>query len=91
MRLEWDIPPGQTPSDVQHNLMATHYRNIIKTGIQEFDPSQEEAVYNALSWSGLLGTGQYDSTIAWSNLSPSERLNIISTGTTFANTNPDCQ
>jgi len=99
MRLEWDVPPGQSPSDVQHNLMSTHYRDIIKQALKEFDSSQAEAIYEALSWTGLMGTGTFntstglfsESTVAWSNLTQTQRLNIISNRNNFIKNNPNCQ
>ena len=99
MRLKWNVPPGKSPSNVQHNLMSTHYRDIIKQTLKEFDNSQTEAVYDALSWTGLMGTGTFNastglfskSTVAWSNLTQTQRLNIINTRNNFNNNNPNCQ
>ena len=99
MRWKWDVPQNQNPSSAQHQAMAQHYRNIIKQTIQEFDNTQTNEVYEALSWTGLMGTGIYDSTtglfsestVAWSNLLQSERFNIINKINNFNNSNQNCQ
>ncbi|EDP95084.1 hypothetical protein U8527_08650 [Kordia algicida OT-1] len=99
VRWRWNIPQGQTPSSAQHEVMAQHYRDTIKQALREFDNTQTESVYDALSWSGLMGTGVLNpttglltnSTQAWINLSQEERLNIINTINTFNSSNQNCQ
>lgn len=67
--------------------------------MQQFDNSHTPEFYNALSWSGLMGTGDINSTTvlppspteAWSNIPLAERLQIINTITNFNTTNPPCQ
>jgi len=99
MRYTFNVPSGEQPSDAQHQLMAQHYRDIIIQVMQQFDNSHTPAFYNALSWSGLMGTGVVNSstglppspTVAWSNTPLAERLQIISTINSFNTTNPPCQ
>ena len=79
--------------------MSTHYRDIIKQALREFDNSQTEGVYDSLSWTGLMGSGTFnpstglfsESTVAWSNLTQTERLDIINARNNFINSNPNCQ
>ncbi|MFD0991675.1 hypothetical protein ACFQ1U_00510, partial [Tenacibaculum geojense] len=99
LRWRWNVPAGQTPSDAQHEAMAQHYRDIIKQTLMEYDANQTDATYEALAWTGLMGSGTFDSTtglysnstVAWTNLSQQERLNIITTINTFNSSNPNCQ
>lgn len=84
-RWKWDVPQGQSPSSPQHEAMAQHYRDIIKQALKEFDNSQTEEVYNALSWTGL------QNTVAWNNLTQIERDNINQAITNFNSNNPNCQ
>ncbi|MEM6517002.1 MAG: hypothetical protein AAF688_12520 [Bacteroidota bacterium] len=99
LRWQWDVPSGQSPSGAQHEAMAQHYRDIIEQALREYDPNQTDATYEALAWTGLMGSGVFDSatglyensTVAWSNLSQTERLNIISSNNTFNSTNSNCQ
>ncbi|WP_157603714.1 hypothetical protein [Polaribacter atrinae] len=99
MRWKWNLPQGQTPSSPQHESMAQHYRGIIKQALKNFDSTQSEQTYNALSWVGLMGSGTFNSstglysnsTQAWINTSLSERLNILNTINNFNTSNPNCQ
>lgn len=98
-RWRWNIPQGQNPSSPQHEAMAQHYRGIIKNTLREFDPNQPEEVYDALSWVGLMGSGELNfttglyenSTVAWAGLNETERLSVISVRNNFNNSNPNCE
>ncbi len=98
IRWKWNVPKGQKPSSPQHEAMAKHYRNIIKQALKEFDNTQTEETYNALSWVGLMGYGTFNattglysnSTQAWINTPKTERLEIINTISTFNSTNLNC-
>lgn len=95
-RYKWET---DNPGDAQHEAMAQHYRSIIELALREFDNSQDDEVYEALSWVGLMGTGPINPatgltqnpTVAWSNLSATDRLNIISTIQNFNSSNNNCQ
>lgn len=50
------------PGKAQHELMAVHYRPLIKEIIQEVSPELSEEDCEALSWAGLYSTS------AWENL-----------------------
>ena len=99
MRYKFNIAPGQQITDAQHELMAQHYRDIIIQVMQEFDNSYTPEVYDALSWSGLMGSLPLNQTTglginptkAWENLSQTERLQIISIKNTFFSANQPCQ
>lgn len=99
MRWKWNVPQGQTPSNPQHEAMAQHYRKIIKQALKEFDVSQPEQTYDALSWVGLMGSGTFNSntglysnsTKAWINIPQNQRLDIINTINTFNSNNPKCK
>ncbi len=98
-RYEWEVPPGEEPSSPQHQQMAENYRNTIISAISEYDNYQHPpSFYEAISWYGLMGTGNYDpatglyedSTAAWilidedPNLTAAqERINIRNTITNF--------
>ena len=98
-RWEWNIPEGENPSDAQHELMAQHYRNIIKQVLIEYDPNQTNEVYEGLALEGLMGTGTFNSitglfstsTVAWTKLSQQQRLNIVNIQDTFNISNSNCQ
>lgn len=67
-----------------HEQMAQHYRDIIVSAISEYDNNQHtQEVYEALAWIGL------QDTIAWNNLTQSERDNITQTRTNFINNDTD--
>lgn len=52
-----NLPSNSPPTSAQHQAMATHYRNMVKDAIKDFDNNQHtDAVYNALSWLGLKNT-----------------------------------
>ncbi|WP_292942645.1 hypothetical protein [Olleya sp. UBA1516] len=98
LRWKWDVPAGQNPSSAQHEAMAQHYRDIIKQALQEFDSSQTDEIYEALAWTGLMGSGTFNpttglysnSTVAWANKSQEYRLSILSTLDTFYYFNSNC-
>ena len=82
-RFEWDILPGQEPSSAQHQQLSQNYRNVIISAISEYDNYQHSPeVYEALSWYGLMGTGDYDpatglfenSTEAWKSIDDDPNL-----------------
>ena len=84
-RWRWNIPQGQNPSSPQHEAMAQHYRDIIKSALREFDPNQPEEVYDALSWRGLENTADYQ------ELSSSEQSIVLFTQDIVrANYNQNC-
>ncbi len=60
-----------------HQMMAEHYVDIMAEALREFDPSYSSEVYNALAWSGLMGT------VAWNNKSTMEQESIIETKLQF--------
>ena len=100
IRWKNNIPVGINITNVQHQMMAQHYRDIIEQTLREYDNnSQTDETYKALAWIGLMGEGTFNSgtgltsnpTIAWANLTQDERLNIINTYQTFKNNNPNCQ
>ncbi|OYQ46131.1 hypothetical protein CHU92_01580 [Flavobacterium cyanobacteriorum] len=82
-----------------HQMMAQHYREIIKNALREFDPFQPEEVYEAIAWVGLMGEGDPSPTtglppyptVAWSHDSQAQRLQILNTYNNFKNSNPRCQ
>ncbi len=87
-------------SDPQHQMMAQHYRDIISDAIKEFDNNQHtQDIYDALAWVGLMGEGSINMTtgltsnptVAWQNLTQTQRINIINTVTTFESSNTNCQ
>jgi hypothetical protein len=98
-RFVYNVPTGQQPSSAQHELMADHYRDIIIQAMKEFDPTQSNETYTALSWIGLMGNGEPNNntgltplpTTAWKNLPQSQRVQILAIYRTFINTNSKCQ
>lgn len=98
-RYLYNVPAGQSPSNAQHELMAQHSRDIIIKVLKQYDNTQTEEVYNALAWIGLMGTGNINNTtglppqptVAWGNVAPAMRLQILATFYNFYNTNPPCQ
>ncbi|URM35223.1 hypothetical protein [Flavobacterium anhuiense] len=85
MRYEFNILPGQNPSDAQHEAMAVHYRDIIVQTLKQFDNSLANETYEALAWEGLKNT------IAWKKLPVEKQNNISSIITNFNNQNSNCQ
>ena len=66
-----------------HNMMATHYRNTIADIIQDFDNNNNNnnnnlprLTYESVAWAGLGKLENNKSTIAWQNLTSSERQTI---------------
>lgn len=54
--------------------------------MKEYDNNQHsQSIYNALAWQGLMNT------IAWNNLPPLEKNQVIQTINNFENNNPNCQ
>ncbi len=94
-----NVPANQQITDEQHELMAAHYRHIIIQTMKDFDNTQNDAVYTALSWTGLMGTGVLNSltglpqypTVSWKNTPQQERLKILDSIKTFLSSNPPCQ
>ncbi|MGE8339936.1 MAG: hypothetical protein ACN6OI_02790 [Flavobacterium sp.] len=85
MRYEFNILPGQNPSDAQHEAMAMHYRDIIIKTLRQFDNTLTNETYEALSWEGLKNT------IAWKKLPIEKQNNILSIISNFNNQNSNCQ
>ncbi len=85
IRWKNNIPIGMNLTTAQHQAMAQHYRDIIKQALQEFDNTQTNEVYDALSWIGLKNT------IAWNNLTQPEIDSIDQTIINFENNNSNCQ
>jgi small nuclear ribonucleoprotein (snRNP)-like protein len=98
-RYQYNVPAGQQPTSVQHELMADHYRDIIIQAMKEFDPTQSNETYTALSWIGLMGSGKIDDatglpslpTVAWKNISQAQRVQLLNIFYNFRDTNPPCQ
>lgn len=99
IRYVYNIPIGQQATSIQHELMAQHYREIIIQTMQQFDNTQTPEIYNALSWTGLMGEGDLNpttglltnSTIAWQNIPQAQRLQILSISNNFLTTEEPCQ
>lgn len=93
--MENGIPPGNP----QHELMAAHYRDIIKDAIKEFEDSFDEEIYEALAWVGLMGSGLVNEetglppspTVVWSQLDQALRITIYNTVKSFKDNNDACQ
>ena len=85
LRYFFNTPSGQTLSDEQHQLMAQHYRNIIVNALKEYDNTKPESLYQALAWEGLKNT------VAWNNLSTTEKNNINTIINNFNISNTNCQ
>lgn len=66
--------------DWGHQQMAQHYIGIIVDALKEYDNNQQtQEVYESIAWLGLEGT------IAWNNLSQTERDTISQTRINFIN------
>lgn len=58
-------------------MMASHYRSIIADILQEFDNNRLlRSDYEAITWQGLGEFENNQSTIAWQNLTSSEKTQI---------------
>ena len=80
--------------------MADHYRDIIIQAMKEFDPTQSDETYTALSWIGLMGSGGEPDkitglppkpTVAWSKVLQAQRVQLLNIFFNFRDTNPPCQ
>ncbi|WP_291285341.1 hypothetical protein [Flavobacterium sp.] len=99
LKYKYMPPAGQSPSNAQHELMAQELRGIIIDVLKQYDNTQSEDVYTALSWIGLMGEENWDvatglpprPTVAWVNKSKNERLQILETYTNFIKNNSKCQ
>jgi hypothetical protein len=81
-RYDWDT---STPNNAQHQAMASHYRNIVKQALTDYDPTLTDEQKEALSWIGL----NEANIVAWQNLTPNERTAINSLQTQINNTSPN--
>lgn len=76
-----------TEDNVQHQYMASHYVDLIATGLKEFDtqnhnnPEITMDHYVALAWMGLIVkiNDPTTHTKAWKNLSPEIKAKILVT------------
>lgn len=85
MRWHVNAPDGVPPGSTQHQMMAQHYRGVIKQVLEEFDDSHDDEVYEALAWVGLRNT------VAWNNLSAQEKSQHQTISDDFIQNNPPCQ
>ncbi|MFL9844742.1 hypothetical protein [Flavobacterium rhizosphaerae] len=93
MRYMFGVVDSNLLTDAQHQMMATHYRDIIVDVLKEYDSSKPNELYEAIAWAGLMGSGQLDnstllyenSTVAWVNLTFSEREEILNLYINFIN------
>ncbi|MCZ8329743.1 MAG: hypothetical protein O9282_00370 [Flavobacterium sp.] len=85
LRYFFNVPSSQPVSDEQHQLMAQHYRTIIVNALKEYDNTKPESLYQALAWEGLKNT------VAWNNLSTTEKNNINTIINNFNISNTNCQ
>jgi hypothetical protein len=99
MRYKYNIPAGQQPSSAQHELMAQHSRNIIIKVLKQYDNTQNEEVYEALAWIGLMGSGKINDatglplkpTVAWGKIPQAKRVQLLNIFYNYRDTNPPCQ
>ncbi|WP_395064525.1 hypothetical protein [Flavobacterium sp.] len=57
MRYVYNISASEQISDPHHEAMAQHYREIIVNALKVFDNnSHTDQFYNALAWTGVMGT-----------------------------------
>ena len=96
---KYEIPAGGSPSEPQHEYMAELMRGIIIKTMKEYDNTQTEEVYKALSWIGLMGNGDINyntgmppqPTSAWAAIPQLERLKILETYNNYNTNNAPCQ
>lgn len=70
---------------IKYQMMAQHYRDIIKDTLKEYDNNNSsEDIYEALSWEGLRDTW------AWNNLSSQQKNSINQTLVNFRANNSNC-
>ncbi|MDM1497114.1 hypothetical protein HX063_17230 [Myroides odoratimimus] len=51
---------GPSSNDYQHNLMANAYVDLMIKALKQYDNSYDNSVYEAIAWSGLKGTTDYN-------------------------------
>lgn len=96
---KYEIPIGGSPSEPQHEYMATLMRETIIKVMKQYDNTQTEKVYEALSWVGLMGEGEINyntgmppqPTSTWAVIPQVERLKILETYNNFKTNNIPCQ
>lgn len=99
MMYKYEIPIGGSPSEPQHEYMATLMRETIIKVMRQYDNTQTEEVYKALSCVGLMGGGEPDETTglppqptaAWVATPQAERVRILEIYKNFIKNNPKCQ
>jgi hypothetical protein len=82
-RYKYGVSVGNNPENWQHQQMASHYRNIIKEALTDYDPALTEGQKEALSWIGL----NESNVVAWQNYS--NKSNVTNTLTNIKNTFPN--
>ena len=90
-----------TLTDYHHEMMAQHYIDVISDALSEFDNnSSTPNLYNDLAWTGLMGDGLINmstglpseySTVAWLNLTSTERIQILNNYFNHLNSSLPCQ
>ena len=99
MMYRYEIPLGGSPSEPQHEYMAELMRGIIIQTMKQYDNTQNEEVYNALAWIGLMGQGDLNyntgmplqPTAAWVATPQAERLRILEIYNNYNANNTPCQ
>ena len=81
-RYDWDT---LTPNNAQHQQMASHFRDIVKQSLTDYDSTLTMEQKEALSWIGLNSAD----IVAWQNLTPEERTAINNLQSQIKNTFPN--